>query len=447
MFSIHKSVLLFITIFIFTIAAKAQERVALDEKGEIFVVDKKMDRRYGLFPNYQPFVSAVLLKDDKQGSYILEIHYKEFDTLKRFRKEMNQAEVDTLRANLTGRIKNHRLFGFDESAENVGATSYLLASAITSLGYHGWAIPNATDLQGGGLLAGYMLTSAGTYFLQHSLVNRLNLNYAQGILGSYGQIAGIGMGIALAAGLESGNHQGNLIGGSVGSILGGIGGLLLGKNKLDYADARLVRTVSTFGSGIGFGLGRMAGVQESLFGIGFGIIGGAIVGKHMANNQSYSVGDDIMVSNSFMAFGFAPMLFSGIFDDLETSLIVGGFGGLVGLAAGHILTRDVDFTKGQAHWVSLFTYGGGVAGLVMSLGFAGAIAEEEILFVGPALGMLAGYTFSTIAFRKRLRYKSILSKANIDFNLNPSGFMSLSKPSNNIRTQMNNPMFGLTWSF
>jgi hypothetical protein len=57
-------------------SAKSYERGAMDNECKIFLVDRKMERRYAPFSNYQPFFSAVLLRNPEDSTYVLEIHYK-----------------------------------------------------------------------------------------------------------------------------------------------------------------------------------------------------------------------------------------------------------------------------------------------------------------------------------------------------------------------------------
>ncbi|MFT7114085.1 MAG: hypothetical protein ACI8P7_000865, partial [Candidatus Azotimanducaceae bacterium] len=210
---------------------------------------------------------------------------------------------------------------------------------------------------------------------------------------------------------------------------------------------RVIQATSFFETFAGLGLGIYADIDAQgprYIGMALGNIGGAVAARIFSQKQSYSVGDAIMLSNSAFVFGIIPMSIMSVFGrNYQDSWAVYGFGTLAGIAMNHMLTRDIDYTKGKALWVSLFTAGGGIGGLLL----AAPTGSGELVTLASSLGLGLGFFISSRSFTKRLKHKSLISENAIDFQLNPNGIMSIYKPTNDIQTQMNNPLMKLSFRF
>ncbi|MFT5970485.1 MAG: hypothetical protein ACI8ZO_000997 [Flavobacteriales bacterium] len=338
---------------------------------------------------------------------------KKEDQLERFRKKLSSSQVQELINELSSRINNNGIFAGRIDTTNAGTSNYFVTSAITFLGYDGWAIPTALNItNAGGVVATYML------------------------------------GAALTAGLDKdASSEKILLAGSIGSVAGGLSGILLGTGDVDFAEARVIQATSFFETFAGLGLGIYADIDAQgprYIGMALGNIGGAVSARIFSQKQSYSVGDAIMLSNSAFVFGIIPMSIMSVFGrNYQDSWAVYGFGTLAGIAMNHMLTRDIDYTKGKALWVSMFTAGGGIGGLL----FAAPAGDGELVTLASSLGLGLGLFISSRSFTKRLKHKSLILENAIDFQLNPNGIMSIYKPTNDIQTQMNNPLMKLSFRF
>lgn len=435
----------------------AQDRmVALDNHNEVFVIDKKMERKYSFFPQYQPFVSAKLFEDVDSG-FTLELHFYRNETLTRETRKMTATEVAALRDKVTTRI-NSSNFHLEQSGRNI----YLISSALTSVGYHGWAIPKMAGVEDPRAAFGaYLGTATATYLSNYFLVKNQEISYADGKFGAYGQFRGLVDGLAASYIFDvNPNENARLLGGMIGSLAEGVGFLYLSKHHAwDSQTFEVIKATSFWGAFFGVSGGLFAGFSfenesdyDALAGSYLiGSAGSIIAGHFMSRSQDYSKGDIGVLHASALGGALLPAAVMSIFGGIEEpAFLFGGtaFGVAGGILVGHLMTENVNFSKIQGNNILgstvLGMMGGAALGAVVTSDTEPEITASSAL-IGAAVGAVGMYLYSSNKHYKSLSDEGVLSR--LDIQLNPQGLFSLNKPSNNIRMQQANPLLVARFNF
>ena len=137
-----------------------EEQVALDAEGRLLRVDAELARRLGLFGDLTG-VREVLLFRGPDG-YVLELTRRRDGTLVRERRSLTEADVEALRSEISRRLAERAPAAL---VDRSGRALLLGTSTVAGLGFYGWAVPYALDMDGTrGPLALYMLVSSASFF-------------------------------------------------------------------------------------------------------------------------------------------------------------------------------------------------------------------------------------------------------------------------------------------
>ncbi|HCS20556.1 MAG TPA: hypothetical protein DIW47_08345 [Bacteroidetes bacterium] len=321
-----------------------------------------------------------------------------------------------------------------DSTEQSGRAKLLVSSTIMGLAYYGWAIPEIGNFNNERASIGtYMLSSAGSFFIPFLLTKNQPVTQADASLFIHGQTRGIIHGMALAGIVQPHTEKDYFLAyGMAGSILEGTGAYLWSRSQnMSQAQTATISAYSDFGIGFGLALahanGAMSEINErktGLYTLGgsiVGITGGALI----ANSNSYTKGDALMLRASgqlgaFLPFAAMTMIRPKNRKNFSIASMVGGAGGIL---LGHHLAQKSDFSSSQGTYLNL----GELAGALFGGGFGYILAntrekQRNYTMFGSMTGSLATYVLLTQHFIRNHKETSDTRKSGPDFSLFP-GFI------------------------
>lgn len=392
-----------------------EEQVALDEAGRLLRVDAELARRLGVFGDLSD-VREILLFRSADG-YVLEVTRRRGGVLIRERRRLSEAEVARLRADVSGALAQRAPSAL---VDRSGRYVLLATSTAAGLGFYGWAVPYALDIEDAkGQLGLYMLVSAASFFgpWSWSADRPVTLGMANGAFwgASRGIVHGIGLHRIVAGedpglvecppgGFECSERQSwersRIATALVASLGEGIGGLAWAKAAQATAgDAHLVGVASDFGAGGAVGLGVLAGsgdLDASAY-WGFALAGaaaGAAGGVALRAGRDYSWGDVEVFRAAGLLGAYTGIAAADIVGSDEARVFAGLAlaGGTAGLILGDRLVRDRDIGAGQGLLVDLGTVAGGLLGLGVAVLVSDESSSSETIFLSlSTLGAWSGF--------------------------------------------------------
>jgi hypothetical protein len=391
--------------FLSALAARAHEvQVPFSQEPPILLLDAALERRVGLFPEYEGFREARLYQVS-DSTFALEIHFRLADQILRERLLLSAEKVEELRLLLRGRLASPSVRAVREGN---GRRRFLVTTFALSYGFYSWALPVSLDFKGrAGEATGLTVGSAG-FFGPFYLSGRTPVSKGMAALSAHGGIVGIVHGLWLGELFfgERDRWRGRL-GLSLGTSLGGLtGGLALARRTGWSAG-----TAEIIGLGGGYGMGMAAGTAE-LIGLFDGdhrrqvaamaLAGSALGywgGRAFARRQHFTRGDaDALLITALLGgySGIALMVVADVVDNEKAFTAAAMAGGTLGVVAGERRGRGRDFSTGDARLIGLGALGGALLG-----GAFTALIDDQNQRLGAALtaaGALSGYalTFSAL---------------------------------------------------
>ena len=387
---------------LFAASVYAQETlVPFDSAGRVERLDRSLEDKLNLFPEYPHFVEAALFRLP-DSSYVLEIMYDDSAGRLRARRPLTSDEAADLRWRVMQAIAQRAPTAvLDQS----GRKRFIAGNLALTLGYHGWAIPVALQVKesvAGGL---YLLTAAAGYFIPLLATERTSVSRGTASLGLYGGSRGIGHGImlGLVAGAEDNGPL--LVGaGVLASVAEEVAAVnIVRHTNLSDGDAVAIGVLGDFGAGIGVGMADVSGAFDSdhAAAVGAWVLAGSAAGLAtggmLARNMDYTRGDAYVVRAAGALGTIAALTFTTYADPKDdrvysSTAIAGAVGGLT---FGHVLIRDHDFSSDQGALITLGEVSGGLLGMgLVTLAVGNHGAESSTYWTGIMLGAAGGFTFS-----------------------------------------------------
>jgi hypothetical protein len=387
---------------LFAASVHAQETlVPFDSAGRVERLDRSLEDKLNLFPEFPRFVEAALFRLP-DSSYVLEIMYDDSAGRLRARRPLTSDEASDLRWRVMQAIAERApAVGLDQS----GRKRFIAGNLALTLGYHGWAIPTALQAKesvAGGL---YLVTAAAGYFIPLLATEHASVSRGTASLGLYGGSRGIAHGImlGLVAGAE---HNGPLLVGA--GVLASIAEEVVAVNiarhaNLSDGDAVAIGVLGDFGAGIGVGMADVSGAFDSDHAAAAGgwVLAGSAAGLAtgglLARNMDYTRGDAYVVRAAGALGALVTVTLTTYGDPKDdrvysSTAIAGAVGGL---ALGHVLIRDHDFSSDQGALITLGEVSGGLLGIgLVTLAVGDHGAESSTYWTGTMLGAAGGFTFS-----------------------------------------------------
>lgn len=216
-------------------AAAAQQvqretQVPIDAERGVVEIDPRLRDELGLFAGLDGFVSARLFRS-AAGQHVLEVTYREAGSLAHERRALSDAELAAFRADVQQRLAD---LGRERVVLRDGRAGLVVGQAAVGLGYHGWALGEAMDVDSDrGRVATYLLTSGASFLVPWLLTQDRAVTIAQRDLFFWGATRGIAYGHVIGHlvapddprdffdGNES-ERRTRLALGSAGSVLGSV---------------------------------------------------------------------------------------------------------------------------------------------------------------------------------------------------------------------------------
>jgi hypothetical protein len=162
-------------------AASAQQierevQVPLDPGRGIVEVDLRLRDELRLFPEVAAFETARLFRS-ASGAYVLEISFRDQGVPTRERRPLTDAQLAALRSEIQEALA---AAGRERVVERSGRAGLIVGQTVVGLGYHGWALPEALDIDSNrGAVATYLLTSGASFLAPWLITRNTSVSVAQ----------------------------------------------------------------------------------------------------------------------------------------------------------------------------------------------------------------------------------------------------------------------------
>jgi len=380
----------------------AQEsEVPVDREGRVVYVTRDLENKLNLFPDIRGFLEARLF-ETPSGQFVLEISQRVDGRLVRQRRMLTAQQVEEFRAQVSSAFQTRAPSGL---LDQDGRGNLIRGSLLLSLGYYGWAVPVALDIDDSQTaVALYMLTSSGAFFAPLFLTRSITMTKGMADLALYGATRGIGHGVLVSEIFNQQSERARLGYGVVGGLAEAIaGGLVARRGGMSQGTANLTGMGGDFGAGIGLGLAYVSGLMDAtpsgrrsigwaggLVGAGAGLAGGYVLAGH----ETYTIGDVSVFRAAGLLGGYvgltvAVVARTGEVDPGKRAVAATMAGALAGLVTGQRLVHGRDFSGGQGMLTSLGALGGGLLGL--GIGYLIDDQDEKSLMAASAIGAAAGF--------------------------------------------------------
>ncbi len=412
----YYKLLLILTLLLFFAARSfSQEiQVPFDNNGLLIDINKQSEEKLHLFTDYNKFEKACIFKT-ADSLYVLEIYFLKNNQRVRIKKNMSAAEYFAFRQKVTHLLQyDHPSEILDQSGRN----KWLIGTMTLSLGYYGWALPLTANVHDRRLaVALYMVTGSTGFYLPYSISKNISVTRAQAVLSLYGGSRGILHGISLALIFKHPGERGIIGSGILISLAELTAGFKIAKSKnMSAGSAYTIGTGGDFGYILGFQTAHLAGfidaenrqmiMASTLMGSGTGLL----LGNFLASNSHYTVGDAKILYGIAFLGGYLPI---AVVDDLNLKndklYSAASMAGIItGIALGHHLQKERDFSEIHGNLVVLSEAAGGLLGLGMAYLISSNNSDNSGLYLtASSLGATAGFW---------LMYSSVAKKAQIENN-------------------------------
>lgn len=407
----------------------AQEvAVPIDSAGRLQVISRDLERRLQLFPDIAGFLEARLF-EAPDGTFTLEITHRLDGRLARTRRAMTAAEAAAFRQRvldaLSGGAPNALL-------DHSGRGELLRGAFVLALGYNGYAVPIALDVQDSRTAVGlYTITAAASFFLPLALTAQAPVTQGQASLAMWGGIRGIFHGMMVAAFFDQASDRAVFGYGLVGSLTEGIGGYIMaGRMNLAQGHADAMGMLGDIGGGVGLAGSYLlssgtdtdddaiwaAGVLTSFAGVW--------AGHRLARWEHTTRGDVGVFRAATLTGAWAGFAAAYVLNEDRPGEVregrpeTGGalLGAAAGLVAGRVLTRGRDFSNADGTIVSIGALGGGLLGAGLGYLATPEGDAEDGVFLASATGALVGFGLTYAGTQAGARHNAELGAWSLQVN-------------------------------
>ncbi len=427
-------------------------QVAVDNDGKKDVIEASLGSRIDLFKEYPGFIEARLF-EMAQNEYSLEIYYKPDDRILRKRINYTSEDVHALRGKVSAAL---RVMQSDTTLNQDGRAKLLIASSVAGLGYYGWAIPAALDMQSSKAIAStYMFTSALSFFVPFAATRNSTVTEASANAYIYGTTRGIIHGLAINAVIfgNDGHYRRKLAFSMAGSLAEGVALYKVSSlQNWSTGRAELSGVGGDFGLLIGLStpilFNREGGRLQPAAGL-IGSAAGMAAGHRLAGREHYTQGDAYVLRGAGTMGSYTALSVTNLSDTENENIYAGAFivGSVGGLVLGHRLAYDRDFTAAQGTFIEL----GQLAGWFTGLGIAYLIkdpasSDSRLFMTLSAAGGIGGYALMYNIFADKAREKAA-GRTSWDFQFTPQNILLSKWSGSNSKSNFPLPLAALNVQF
>lgn len=446
----------YLLVFLLSLAiattASAQDRqVPLDVDGSVMRIDADMAKRLGLFSDVAGFEEALLYQG-VDSSFILEIFARREGARERLRRPMTALEAGSFRQSVTEGLRRQSPA---DLVDQRGRTGLLVGTTALGLGYYGWAIPAAADIDDFRAALGvYMLTSASAFFVPFFATQNGQVTEPQRDLTIYGGIKGIADGMflyGLAAGSEGFDNDasGPLWSGVVFGVVEMFAGYAMAA-QMDAPHVALITTGGVAGNGFGLGTAYLLDFDDFRGYAGLMLLGTA--GGYVATHALYTTGkhtkgDAEVFSTTTFAGAYAPvglLYLAGVEDD-ETLVASSMAGMLLGAWLGHRIAVGHDFTESQGMLTGVGTLASGLLGAGIGYLLSPSDSDDHAgrrAIGGGAIGVIGGFGIMMAILGDDARHHD--QGTNWKLDVSPVGIAALAGKRRGIPSGMSIPILSVS---
>ncbi len=407
------SLLTLIFICILQSAYGQEMQVPIDQEGKIFVIDLELRQKLEIFTELNDFQEARLFQTS-DSMYIMEISYQQAGQSMRKREQMNTAQVMDLRTQVTQRIHQSAPKG---TIDQSGRGTLIPTVVGLSFGYYGWSVPFLFDnIDSRAGVALYLLTAGGVCLYASSATSESEITQEGAIAFQYAATRGIVHSSALYSLITGPNIRWFIPFSAVGSAIEGVWAMhSVQNNKTTLGTIYAHGVFEDFGIGNGVGLAFLVREGDNfeldqddlrLLGgmtlLGSGV--GYLAGLWLTDIAPYTSGDaDVLQTSGLLgmtlAFTISDLAGAEKRKPLVTSSMVGS---IAGLAIGHILTSNNNFSDEAGTSVRLYTSLGAIVGLGTAYALSSESSGRSLYFSSATLGALCGFTIAYLSANKEV---------------------------------------------
>jgi len=391
-----------------------------------------LQKKFDLFGEYSNFQEARIFQLP-DSSYVLEILYRSKGKLFKDRKSITAQDIQELRQSLITRLQREQQ---KSTLDQNGRTKLLIASTLLSLGYYGWVVPEALNINNEKLgVATYMFSAGAGFIIPYLATKNRSVTNAAATLAVYGATRGILHGHLLAHTL---NEQPSSRQSFTTSML-----VSISESFLDYqlATRRHYSTgrVETMGVTGDFGLllGAYFGIFNHYFNDDIGrkasasmLAGSGLgfwTGKLLSDKYTYSRGDARVLESITLLGAYIPLSLVRLTNTNNEKIYIGSsfLGTLAGIGLAHYWLRDKNFSYSHGVFVELGELTGGLLGFGLAyIATPDNVDRSKIYMNASAIGATAGFLLMYKSFVSAARIKSD-KLSSFNFSLHPESLLGL----------------------
>lgn len=434
-------------------AAAQEAEVPLDADGRLFGITPDLEGRLNLFPEVRGFIEARLF-EKPGGGFVLQILYRRNGRLYLIRRSMSLDAVAQFRREVTAAL---HVRAPSALLDQDGRGDLMRGALLLSLGYYGWAVPVALEVDDNQLaVALYMLVGSAGFYVPFAVTKRIPVTEGQASLSLYGATRGVARGMFGAMFLGAEDVETLVRAGAVVGLVEAVAGFVTaGRLAMTQGTADLTGTGGDLGAGIGLGLAYLAGLLDDTPGdmrnTGWGVGAGAsylgmLAGYRLAMTEPYTPGDNGVFRAASLIGGYmglaAVRAVRGDDRDVGKAEAGGAVAGtMLGIVVGQRLVSGRDFRTVHGTFISLGALGGGLLGA--GIGYLLSEDSDVAILVPSAAGAVGGFALLYQSFAQTAR--RVVERAGLEIRLYPVA-LALAR-GGRLPESARVPVASVTWRF
>ncbi len=415
------------------------EQVPFDEPGKHWKIDSRGEK-WTWFTDYQGFQEARLFKTP-EGEFFLEIYYRSNDKIFRIRKPLGREELQTLRTQLSYSQMDEREFDRD------GRIKLLITSTAAGALVYGFTIPIAMNVQSSSSAVGlYMVITGSSFYLPYQLTKNMNVSDGAATMHYFGTTRGLLHGLFIGNIFSGNKSSGRSAAGfaSAVSVSEAWGGFYLARHW-QPGRSEIIGNMGDVGLLCGGLFSAANGYDDRARKVGSSFMTGAIVGigtgYWLSKQSDFTRGDAYVLRDASYLGGLGALAVSRLFQWNSTSgqsyTTMAGMG--TGTALGYQMVQYKNFSTSQGIYITLAES----AGFLLGTGISYMIEKKDIYnsrialplgFVGATAGYYGMYSIQST------EQESKTSSSNLNYFINPLPMISKA-------ARRHQPMLNLSYQF